>query len=204
MSKEAVLKAGGYDASLRDRGAQGCEDFKLYLRLSIDHTFGVMREYGVGYRHTPDNMSSDIDQMLRSYSIVVDEFIIEYPERREQLKNGYAELIDWFRLKALTNGHWKTFLRLQFRLMSYDLLFAIKSLRWGVMRPVLQRLKWALRKRLKSRRSKGSTENIPGSHKFIGHDEEHTLHRVGRWPEHGTAAARESVMPSIPSIAPEK
>lgn len=201
MSKDAVLKAGGYDASLRDRGAQGCEDFKLYLRLSIEHTFGVMREYGVGYRHTPDNMSSDIDQMLRSYSIVVDEFIVEYPERHAQLKNGYAELIDWFRLKALTNGHWRTFLRLQCRLMSYDFWFAIKSLRWGVMHPVLQRLKWAVRKRIRSLRSKDGNENIPGSHKFIGHNDEHALHRVGKWSVHGTADARESV---IPSISPEK
>jgi hypothetical protein len=34
MRKAAVLECGGYDSGLKARGAQGCEDLKLYLALA--------------------------------------------------------------------------------------------------------------------------------------------------------------------------
>ncbi|MCR9271088.1 MAG: glycosyltransferase family 2 protein [Hyphomonadaceae bacterium] len=187
MSKQAVLQAGGYDPSLRDRGAQGCEDFKLYLWLSHKYKFGVMRDYGVGYRHTDGNMSSDINQMLRSYDIVIEEFAEHFPDKREELKNGYAELIDWFRLKALTNGRWLSFLNLQIRLMRYDWQFATKSLRWGVLRPIMSQFKWTLA-RMVRRRSFAPGEMIPGSHTFLGEPGDQALHRIGVWPDHGVVS----------------
>jgi len=196
MSKQAVLEAGGYDPSLRDRGAQGCEDFKLYLRLSHKYTFGVMRRYGVGYRHSDGNMSSDIDQMLRSYDDVIKEFAGQFPEKYDDLKNGYAQLLDWFRLKALSNGKWIAFLKLQVRLMRYDFAFAVKSLRWGVVRPLYSQAKWALLKHIKTRPF-APGEMIPGSHKFIGEPGAQALHQFGSWPDAAAACAREVVAPDI-------
>ncbi|MEP1145023.1 MAG: glycosyltransferase family 2 protein [Henriciella sp.] len=196
MSKQAVLEAGGYDASLRDRGAQGCEDFKLYLRLSHKYKFGVMRDYGVGYRHTDGNMSSDIDQMLRSYDIVISEFADQFPDKYDELKDGYAQLLDWFRLKALSSGQLIAFLKLQTRLMRYDFKFAIKSLRWGFVRPLFLKMKWAMLKRFKTRpRSPG--EMIPGSHQFIGENGAQALHCIGRWPESAAAYPRTELAPVI-------
>ena len=37
MRAELVARIGGYDASLRARSAEGCEDWKLYLQLAEDH-----------------------------------------------------------------------------------------------------------------------------------------------------------------------
>jgi len=196
MSKQAVLDAGGYDASLRDRSAQGCEDFKLYLRISQRHTFGVMRAYAVGYRHTDGNMSSDIDQMLRSYDIVIDEVAAQYPEKQEELRNGRAELIDWFRLKALNNQRWLEFFGLQVRLMRYDFKFAIKSIRWGILRPVYSQLKWAILKYFRTR-PLAPGEIVPGEHKFIGPAGSSALHTAGQWPQGGAAISREAITQPI-------
>jgi glycosyltransferase involved in cell wall biosynthesis len=76
MRKEAVIEAGGYDASLRERGAQGCEDFKLYLQISERYEFAVIKEHLTGYRELRDAMSTDFLQMVRS-----DELVGAYAER---------------------------------------------------------------------------------------------------------------------------
>ncbi len=76
MRKQAVIDAGGYDASLRERGAQGCEDFKLYLQISERYEFAVIKEHLTGYRELRDAMSMDFVQMVRS-----DELVGVYAER---------------------------------------------------------------------------------------------------------------------------
>ena len=76
MRKEAIIEAGGYDASLRERGAQGCEDFKLYLQISERYEFAVIKEHLTGYRELRDAMSTDFLQMVRS-----DELVGAYAER---------------------------------------------------------------------------------------------------------------------------
>lgn len=199
MLKQAILDAGGYDASLRDRKAQGCEDFKLYLRISQTHSFGVMQAYGVGYRHTDGNMSSDIDQMLRSYDIVIDEVAERYPEKHLELRKGRAGLIDWFRLKALNNQRWLEFLSLQLRLMRYDFKFSIKSIRWGILRPVYSQLKWAALKHFRTR-PLAPGEIVPGEHKFIGTPGSSALHKIGDWPASGAAISRKAIKQPIDRV----
>ena len=53
MRKDRVLEAGGYDPDLRDRDAQGCEDWQLYLRLAERYEVAVVPEWLVGYRQVP-------------------------------------------------------------------------------------------------------------------------------------------------------
>jgi glycosyltransferase involved in cell wall biosynthesis len=73
MRKKAVLDAGGYDASLHARAAQGCEDYKLYLWIATKYEFSVEPHYLTGYRQLPMSMSSDVLQMLRSYDLIFEE-----------------------------------------------------------------------------------------------------------------------------------
>ena len=167
MLKAAVVKAGGYDASLRDRGAQGCEDFKLYAKISADHTFGVSRIYDIGYRHTDGNMSSDFSEMLRSYEIVMDELKRQYPEKSDSLKMGRSDLIDWFRVRAWRSGHWLKFLALHFQLVSEMPIYAHRSLYWSVLRPTV----WRTKAQLKSLLTRGRflPRDVPTNpHPFIG------------------------------------
>jgi glycosyltransferase involved in cell wall biosynthesis len=167
MLKDAVIAAGGYDASLRDRGAQGCEDFKLYTKISANHTFGVARTYDIGYRHTDGNMSSDFSQMLRSFEIVMDELKLEYPDKIEPLTMGRADLIDWFRMRAWRSRHWFKFLKLHFKLVSEMPAYAHRSMYWSIIRPTVWRTKAQLKSLLKHRRL--LPPDLPSNpHPFIG------------------------------------
>jgi glycosyltransferase involved in cell wall biosynthesis len=102
MRKSAVEEAGGYDASLRDRKAQGCEDYLLYFRIAERHHIGVVPEYLTGYRQTSDNMSSDVLQMLRSFEIVAAEMRERHPALAKRIDQGERHLIQWLIDRALS------------------------------------------------------------------------------------------------------
>ena len=69
--RDAVVEVGGYDTSLRARGAQGCEDWDLSLRVAARHATGMAPGHLIGYRQGMVTMSSDVATMARSYYAVV-------------------------------------------------------------------------------------------------------------------------------------
>lgn len=71
-SREAVAEAGGYDEKLRAERAQGCEDMLLQLRIARRHPITLVPEHLVGWRSHGCNMSSDLEQMARSTTLVFD------------------------------------------------------------------------------------------------------------------------------------
>lgn len=84
MPRSCVLAAGGYDESLRARGAEGCEDYKLYLEIARHHRFAAVPSGLVGYRRSGSNMSRDVYRMKRSHHLVMEEFreiLADVPER---------------------------------------------------------------------------------------------------------------------------
>ena len=85
MRKDRVLEAGGYDPELRAQDAEGCEDWKLYLRLAERYEFAVVRECLVGYRQTPGMMSRNLWAMKRSYDLLFDEVRRRHPELPEHV-----------------------------------------------------------------------------------------------------------------------
>lgn len=70
VKRDWVIEAGGYDESLRSAGAQGCEDVMLQLRIALQHKIACVPEYLVGWRKHANNMSCDIDQIVRSARLV--------------------------------------------------------------------------------------------------------------------------------------
>ena len=50
IKREAMAGVGGFDESLRSRGGQGCEDWKLYLQIAERYEIAVVPEYLRGYR----------------------------------------------------------------------------------------------------------------------------------------------------------
>jgi glycosyltransferase involved in cell wall biosynthesis len=80
IRRACLLEVGGFDTSLRDQGAQGCEDLRLYLQLAERCDFALVRRFLVGYRVTRNNMSSDPQQMLRSHRYVLAEARRRHPE----------------------------------------------------------------------------------------------------------------------------
>ena len=106
MRKRLVEEVGGYDASLRARKAQGCEDWKLYLLLAERSHFAVVSDHLVGYRYTRAAMSGDVAQMLRSDAIVRDEMAARHPNYRFELDEGRRHYIDWLLWRELGNLNW--------------------------------------------------------------------------------------------------
>ena len=68
--RSAVLSVGGYDSTLLAAGGQGCEDVMIQLRIASAYRVAAVPEYLVGYRDRPDSMSSDDEQILRSWNLV--------------------------------------------------------------------------------------------------------------------------------------
>jgi len=101
MRKDAVFAAGLYDSSLRERCAQGCEDYKLYLALAAAGDVEVVPEFLTGYRTLPDNMSSDVAQMCRSHLIVIEEFRAQHPHLSPYLDEGRRLFGRWLVMRAL-------------------------------------------------------------------------------------------------------
>lgn len=101
MRKAAVLAAGGYDESLRACGGEGCEDYKLYLRLAEAGDVVAVPEFLTGYRVTGDNMSSDAAQMCRSHFLVMDELGARRPELASDLRAGRRVFSQWLIMRAL-------------------------------------------------------------------------------------------------------
>ena len=72
VRRSLAVSVGGYDVSLRDRAAQGCEDWDFYLKLAEISEFAVVPRFLVRYRKPRVSMSSDYDQMARSHQLVLD------------------------------------------------------------------------------------------------------------------------------------
>jgi glycosyltransferase involved in cell wall biosynthesis len=72
MRRDYVIEVGGYDASLRARGGEGCEDKMLYLTLAERYQVAYVPAFLVGYRMSAFNMSNNTQQMNRSNDLVLE------------------------------------------------------------------------------------------------------------------------------------
>jgi glycosyltransferase involved in cell wall biosynthesis len=104
LTKSAISIVGGYDSSLRARGAEGCEDYLLYLKLAERYRFAVVRERLTGYRRTPTNMSSDLCRMLRSWRLVAAEMRDRHPKHGRIIEAGVNWYAAWLLERALLSG----------------------------------------------------------------------------------------------------
>lgn len=106
--RSALERAGGYDETLRNRNAQGCEDNKLYLEIAELYSFAVVRKCVVGYREMPAGMSSDLHQMLRSYDLSVEGVLSRHPELADNLRRGRAQILKWLFLRSFRSKMYGT------------------------------------------------------------------------------------------------
>jgi glycosyltransferase involved in cell wall biosynthesis len=64
-------QVGGYDVTLRERDAEGCEDLDVALKVAEQSGVAVVPSWLVGYRRRRDNMSSRTGKMWRSHMAVM-------------------------------------------------------------------------------------------------------------------------------------
>jgi glycosyltransferase involved in cell wall biosynthesis len=88
IRRRLLIEIGGYDTSLRDADAQGCEDMQLYYRIARKAHYGLVPEHLTGYRVVVNRMSSDRLRMFRSFSMVVEEMKLNHPDSADRIDAG--------------------------------------------------------------------------------------------------------------------
>ncbi|HLY87630.1 MAG TPA: hypothetical protein VKQ27_01475, partial [Acetobacteraceae bacterium] len=168
VRRQTLIDARGFESGLRTADAQGCEDLLFYCRAAERHGFAVIPDYLVGYRYLPDNMSSNLPRMLRSWMLVKDEMEERHPDRHAALDVGLRNYGAWLLFKALTTG------RLAYALSLIDLLvrqeprIAVSVLFFRLPLTLLNAVRWRLQARLRrllcppERRSPALFINEPG------------------------------------------
>ncbi|MGI4808006.1 MAG: glycosyltransferase family 2 protein [Janthinobacterium lividum] len=139
MRTEDVVRVGGYDPTLRDRGAQGCEDWKLYLKLGEIGQFAVIEAPLTGYRVTSRSMSGDIVRMLHSHRMVMSEFLGLYSDHHRDLRLGEQRITKYYLKKALSSSNHKAISNELLRICRRNPVLALHLIR-AVSRMVASRV----------------------------------------------------------------
>ena len=112
MPRAEILRCGGYDAGLRDNGAEGCEDLKLYLALAETLPFALVPDFLTGYRFTKGNMSSNAYRMLKSHALVMAPIIERYPHLTRDIRIAEFNTANWYFNKAFVGNDYAQFKKL--------------------------------------------------------------------------------------------
>ena len=142
VRREALIAANGFESGLRASGAEGCEDLLFYCRVAEDYHFAVVPEFQVGYRHLPNNMSSNMTRMFRSWMLVADEIATRHPDRAALLSAGLRNYARWLLRRALTGGHFWYFGSILLLLGRRNLLLALRVVTQDVPRDIVSEVWW--------------------------------------------------------------
>lgn len=74
VRRDAALAVGGFDPSYVALGIGGCEDWDFQMRLLQRYQMDLVREFLVGYRIYPGNMSSNLSSMTGASLAVFENF----------------------------------------------------------------------------------------------------------------------------------
>ncbi|OAF16763.1 glycosyltransferase family 2 protein [Bradyrhizobium neotropicale] len=145
VRREALVAANGFESGLRASGAQGCEDLLLYCRVAETYHFAVVPEYEIGYRYLPNNMSSDMTRMFRSWMLVADEMAARHPDRIALLDRGISNYARWLLRRALIGGRLRYFASVLWLLARRNPLLAAKVATLGLPRDMISAGWWMSR-----------------------------------------------------------
>lgn len=101
VRRQALIDANGFESGLHQAGAQGCEDLMFYCRVAEKHRFALVPDYLIGYRSLPNNMSSNLSRMLRSWMLVREEMIGRHPDRAAHLDKGLRDYAYWLARQSI-------------------------------------------------------------------------------------------------------
>jgi glycosyltransferase involved in cell wall biosynthesis len=108
--RAALLDVGGYDATLRPRGALGGEDWKLSLLLTARHPAAVNPHYLVGYRRTAGSLSADPTNQTASLLLVLEDVRRQFPGvAARHYWAARTDVLIWLLPRWAESGHWGRF-----------------------------------------------------------------------------------------------
>jgi glycosyltransferase involved in cell wall biosynthesis len=79
IRRDCIRRVGWYDSEFRALGAQGCEDWDLYLRIARHYQFRVVPKFLFGYRKFGSSMSSDFTSMAKSHRYLLEKAKQRHP-----------------------------------------------------------------------------------------------------------------------------
>lgn len=82
IRRQAIKTVGEFDPTLKSS-----EDWDYYLRLAIHYPFCVVPEYQILYRQTSTNMSSNVELMKQTGSIVLERSYHNAPQNLQYLRS---------------------------------------------------------------------------------------------------------------------
>jgi glycosyltransferase involved in cell wall biosynthesis len=141
--RAAFNRTSGYDPLLRMRGGQGCEDWKLYFEIAEHYVFGLVTEPLTGYRDLPDNMSSDVLQMLRSRDLCTADLLPRHPGLAKAFRSGRNRLSRLLFHRAIRRGRADEVVKLALSIGRHDPFFfalLVGSLPISALKGVVGRL----------------------------------------------------------------
>lgn len=99
VSRRAFDDSGRFDTTLRERDAQGCEDYAFALSIAERFPIRIVAERLMGYRVSNNNMSANTRKMWRSLNLVIDDFGARHPEFAPDLQahRGLATVCYYYR-----------------------------------------------------------------------------------------------------------
>lgn len=145
VRREALIAARGFESGLRASGAQGCEDLLFYCRVAESYHFAVVPEYQIGYRDLPNNMSSNMTRMFRSWMLVADEMAARHPDRVALLDRGISNYARWLLRRALIGGRLRSFASILVLLGRRNPLSAVKVVALALPRDIASAAWWMSR-----------------------------------------------------------
>lgn len=80
IRRTCFQKVGMYNCQFKERNAQGCEDWDLYLRIAEQYQFRVVPEVLVGYRKVQHSMSCNYSVMANSHRVMLQVSQQKHPE----------------------------------------------------------------------------------------------------------------------------
>lgn len=166
IRRKALVAVGGFDESLRSRGGQGCEDWKLYMQIAERYEIAMVPEYLIGYRVQPGSMSDDFEQMMRSRRLVETEFASSHPELAVQFAHGEAILARSLALRAIDRGQICDAIGLLTNHSRGRFIAGFASLMWLMAGSIRRAIRW-LRRHDRSAtakflpKSSESADNVP-------------------------------------------
>jgi glycosyltransferase involved in cell wall biosynthesis len=176
IRREALIAAGGFDESLRSRGGQGCEDWKLYLQIAERHQVAMVPEYLIGYRVSPGSMSDDFEQMMRSRRLVEAEFISTHPELARQFARGEAVLARSLALRAIDRGQIREAMELLTNQSRGRVVAGLASLSWLMGGMIRRTQRWLrLDGHPTAHQFLPTTQDGPGQMQCFRHEKKHGL-----------------------------
>lgn len=105
-----LLEAGGYDPSLKARGALGGEDWKLSLQLTARHPAAVNPQFLVGYRRTAGSLSADPTNQTKSLLLVLRDIRQQCPPvQAHHYWAARTDFLMWLLPRWADSGKWGQF-----------------------------------------------------------------------------------------------